>query len=65
MASPPDISVVIPTRERFEVLARTLDSLAKQVHLSRSQLVRAFNAVTSLGPMAYLRLMRVQPDQCR
>ena len=43
----------------------TLDSLAKQVHLSRSQLVRAFNAVTSLGPMAYLRLMRVQPDQCR
>jgi AraC-like DNA-binding protein len=38
----------------------TLDSPAKQVHLSRSQLVRAFNAVTSLGPMAYLRLMRVQ-----
>jgi transcriptional regulator GlxA family with amidase domain len=38
----------------------TLDSLANDVRLSRSQLVRAFDAVTSLGPMAYLRLMRAQ-----
>jgi transcriptional regulator GlxA family with amidase domain len=38
----------------------TLDSLANEVHLSRSQLVRAFDTVTSLGPMAYLRQMRVQ-----
>jgi transcriptional regulator GlxA family with amidase domain len=38
----------------------TLDSLANEVHLSRAQLVRAFDAVTSLGPMGYLRLMRVQ-----
>src|SRR5437667_4531800 len=30
MASPPDISVVIPTGERFEVLVGTLDALAKQ-----------------------------------
>ena len=34
----------------------TLDLLANEVHLSRSQLVRVFVAVTSLGPMAYLRL---------
>src|SRR3954451_21631222 len=30
MATPPDISVVIPTRERFDVLAGTLDGLAAQ-----------------------------------
>jgi AraC-like DNA-binding protein len=42
----------------------TLDSLANEVHLSRSQLVRAFGTVTSLGPMGYLRLMRLSrwPD---
>jgi transcriptional regulator GlxA family with amidase domain len=39
---------------------RTLDSLANEVHLSRSQLVPTFDAVTSLGTMAYLRLMRAQ-----
>ena len=38
----------------------TLDPLANEVHLSRSQLARSFDAVTSLGPMGYLRLMRVQ-----
>src|SRR4051794_36855063 len=30
MGAPVDISVVIPTRERFEVLARTLEGLAAQ-----------------------------------
>src|SRR6266480_4177718 len=30
MVAPVDISVVIPTRERFGVLARTLDALAAQ-----------------------------------
>ena len=38
----------------------TLDSLADEVHLSRSQLVRAFDAVTGTSPMAYLRQVRVQ-----
>jgi AraC-like DNA-binding protein len=37
----------------------TLDSLANEVHVSRSELVRAFDTVTSLGAKAYLRLMRV------
>jgi transcriptional regulator GlxA family with amidase domain len=37
----------------------TLDSLANEVHLSRSQLVRAFDATVGMGPMAYLRHMRV------
>jgi transcriptional regulator GlxA family with amidase domain len=38
----------------------TLDSLAAEVHLSRSQLVRCFDAATGLSPMAYLRQMRVE-----
>ena len=38
----------------------TLDELAAEVHLSRSQLVRAFDAVTGMSPMAYLRKMRVE-----
>ena len=38
----------------------TLDSLAEEVHLSRSQLVRAFDAATGTSPMAYLRKMRVE-----
>jgi AraC family transcriptional regulator len=33
--------------------------LAEEVHLSRSQLVRAFDATIGVGPMAYLRRMRV------
>jgi len=37
----------------------TLDSLAAEVHLSRSQLVRAFDATVDMSPMAYLRQMRV------
>jgi AraC-like DNA-binding protein len=38
----------------------TLHSLANEMHLSHSQLLRAFDAVTSPGPVAYPRLMRVQ-----
>ena len=38
----------------------TLDSLVAEVHLSRSQLIRSFDATTGLGPMAYLRQMRVE-----
>lgn len=38
----------------------TLNSLAEQVHLSRSQLVRAFDATLGTSPMAHLRRMRVQ-----
>ncbi len=38
----------------------TLDSLATEVHLSRSQLVRAFDATVGMSPMAYLRQMRVE-----
>lgn len=38
----------------------TLDSLAAEVHLSRSQLVRCFDATTGMSPMAYLRKMRVE-----
>jgi transcriptional regulator GlxA family with amidase domain len=33
---------------------RTLNSLAEQVHLSRSQLVRAFDSTIGMSPMAYL-----------
>ncbi|MGH9058213.1 MAG: helix-turn-helix transcriptional regulator [Acidimicrobiales bacterium] len=36
----------------------TLNSLADEVHLSRSQLVRAFDATVGMSPMAYLRQMR-------
>jgi transcriptional regulator GlxA family with amidase domain len=38
----------------------TLNSLADEVHLSRSQLVRAFDATVRISPMAYLRQMRVE-----
>jgi AraC family transcriptional regulator len=38
----------------------TLSSLAAEVHLSRSQLVRAFDATVGMSPMAYLRQMRVE-----
>lgn len=38
----------------------TLDALADEVHLSRSQLVRAFDATVGTSPMAYLRQMRVE-----
>jgi transcriptional regulator GlxA family with amidase domain len=38
----------------------TLDALADEIHLSRSQLVRSFDAVTGMSPMAYLRRMRVE-----
>ncbi len=38
----------------------TLDVLADEVHLSRSQLVRAFDATVAMSPMAFLRRMRVE-----
>ncbi|HTR71517.1 MAG TPA: helix-turn-helix transcriptional regulator [Mycobacteriales bacterium] len=38
----------------------TLDTLADEVHLSRSQLARAFDATVGMSPMAYLRRMRVE-----
>jgi transcriptional regulator GlxA family with amidase domain len=38
----------------------TLDALADEVHLSRSQLVRSFDATVGMSPMAYLRKMRVE-----
>jgi transcriptional regulator GlxA family with amidase domain len=38
----------------------TLDALAHEVNLSRSQLVRAFDAIVNTSPMAYLRKMRVE-----
>jgi len=37
----------------------TLDALAEEVHLSRSQLARAFDATVGMSPMANLREMRV------
>jgi transcriptional regulator GlxA family with amidase domain len=38
----------------------TLDALTEEVHLSRSQLVRSFDATVRTSPMAYLRQMRVE-----
>ena len=38
----------------------SLDALAEEVHLSRSQLVRSFDATVGLSPMAYLRRERGQ-----
>lgn len=38
----------------------TLSALADEVHLSRSQIVRAFDATVGTSPMAYLRKMRVE-----
>jgi transcriptional regulator GlxA family with amidase domain len=37
----------------------TLKTLADEVRLSRSQLVRSFDATVGMSPMAYLRQMRV------
>lgn len=36
----------------------TLDALAEEVHLSRSQLARSFDATVGTSPMAFLRKMR-------
>lgn len=54
--------VVVAVKVLRERLAEpwTLDALAGEVHLSRSQLVRAFDATTGMSPMAYLRQMRVE-----
>lgn len=54
--------VVAATRVMRDRLAEpwSLDALADEVHLSRSQLVRAFDATTGLSPMAYLRKMRAE-----
>lgn len=38
----------------------TLDALANEVHLSRSQLALSFDATVGMSPMAYLRQMRVE-----
>ena len=38
----------------------TLSSLAAEIHLSRSQLVRCFDATVGTSPMAYQRQMRVE-----
>jgi AraC family transcriptional regulator len=38
----------------------TLGALADEIHLSRSQIVRAFDATVGMSPMAYLRHMRVE-----
>lgn len=38
----------------------SLDAPADDVHLSRSQLVRSFDATVRIGPMAYLQKMRVE-----
>ena len=54
--------VVVAIKLLRERLAEpwTLDALAKEVHLSRSQLARAFDATVGISPMAYLRRMRVE-----
>jgi transcriptional regulator GlxA family with amidase domain len=38
----------------------TLNALAEEVHLSRSQLARSFDAAVGTSPMAYLRRLRVE-----
>jgi len=54
--------VVAAVRALSDRLAEpwTLGSLSDEVHLSRSQLVRAFDATVGTSPMAYLRQMRVE-----
>jgi transcriptional regulator GlxA family with amidase domain len=54
--------VVVAVKLLHEQIAEhwTLNSLAEEVHLSRSQLVRSFDAATGMSPMAYLRRMRVE-----
>jgi hypothetical protein len=49
--------VVATVRILREYLADpwTLDALADEAHLSRSQLVRSFDATVGVSPMAYLR----------
>lgn len=42
---------------------RTLNSLAAEVHLSRSQLVRSFDAAYGVSPTEYRR--RAVPASCR
>lgn len=37
-----------------------LGALADEVHLSRSQLVRAFDAMVGMSPLTFLRRMRVE-----
>jgi transcriptional regulator GlxA family with amidase domain len=53
------VSAVKVLRERIAE-PWTLQALAEEVHLSRSQLVRAFDATVGMSPMAYLRQMRVE-----
>lgn len=38
----------------------TLDALAEELHLSRSQLARSFTATVRISPTAFLRQMRVE-----
>jgi transcriptional regulator GlxA family with amidase domain len=54
--------VVVAVRLLSERIAEpwTLNSLADEVHLSRSQLARSFAATVGMSPMAYLRKMRVE-----
>jgi transcriptional regulator GlxA family with amidase domain len=54
--------VVVAVKLMRERLAEpwTLDALAAEVHLSRSQLARSFAATVGMSPMAYLRHMRVE-----
>lgn len=58
--------VIAATRILREGLADpwTLDSLAEEVHLSRSQLARSFAATVGMSPMAYLRQMRAERMAC-
>jgi hypothetical protein len=67
LPSPPcAVSYAAMSRRRSECCVTTWPSRGRstrrrnEAHLSRSQLVQAFDAVTSLGTMAYLRLMRAQ-----
>ncbi len=53
------VSAVKVLRERIAE-PWTLQALAEEIHLSRSQLVRAFDATVGVSPMAYLRRMRVE-----
>ena len=55
-------NVVVAVKLLRERMAEpwTLDTLAAEVHLSRSQLVRSFDATVGTSPMAYLRQMRVE-----
>jgi transcriptional regulator GlxA family with amidase domain len=53
------VTAVAVMRERLAE-SWSLDALADEVHLSRSQLVRAFDVTVGTSPMAYLRQMRVE-----